>query len=730
MNTQYQIYHESVVKLAATLVIKDQATCDIINQRLTQIGYTVDEDRPETWKYYLNLAGRYHPSDKRIYVTSMDTQEEIELTPENMLIHRATWREYQYGSRYYKELRKRYPSPDQDVLINGILNPIDIQTAIAAPDHTILYYDQSLVEARETNLIPKLQDWINGLFVRWANVDYQINNPYFTAAKLAVLFMSLPEQIKTIRMENCKTNKAHSYHIRRYLASFGPIEKHYRNMTDEQRLWFYRNIRWVLRNVGKQSTFDTLVKKLLTDRSLPLAQYLLQQNDSVLPELLDPTIQFERVTVNGIRSSLGDDIINTRKLLELENPLNQGNVNEQPYAEDYIPFEAVRSLSSESQTKVLESNLLDMKEAEPYTLTEVLLNHWIYWADKGIYQTVLVIPLPDGGDGIRLDMKEAYLVFQYLYYRRLGIELPVIPHIMAKRVRRTIIPSFNELRELTSNATPDLFIHEARRDNPDITSYVSVDAFVDVCSAIQDRMMLHRDLYCYRDDLIQYAEVRLLTERFYHDVPVDMDAGQNYAEWLNSRGLSFDKYSTYEMNSIMENIINQATGLDLRVTQTLADIHKSMTDILRMLSSYSLQIIQTINENAVVMFDNQHLRWHDNGTEAGHQQQLPVATTRPLDLSGRGSSQIQINLGEMAVRSIDPETSHDIGIDLGVEMEMSGLNQTILEGWNMTGVVSVLSNPVLDLSTLNAQVITIPSLETRDITELFEGTASNDFAAP
>ena len=223
MSTLYQIYHESVVRLAATLVVKDEATCNHINNRLSYFGYQIDEGRHETWKYYLNLAGKYHASDKMMTVTSMDTQEEIEFTVENMDIHRATWREYQYGSRYYKELITKYPN--QKMLILGILNPVNIDTAIAAPDHSILYYDRTLVESRETNLIPKLQDWINGQFIRWANEDYRINNSLFIAARLAIIGMGTPSQIKSIRLENAKTNMAHSYHIRRYLASFGPLDQ-------------------------------------------------------------------------------------------------------------------------------------------------------------------------------------------------------------------------------------------------------------------------------------------------------------------------------------------------------------------------------------------------------------------------------------------------------------------------------------------------------------------------
>jgi hypothetical protein len=729
MSNLYQIYRESVEKLAATLVVKDEATCDIINSRLTVMGVEVLATAPETWKYYLNISGQYHPTDTRMKVVSMDTHEEIDFTRENMDIHRATWRAYQYGSRYYAELLTKYPS--QDSLIFGILNPVNIATAVAAADHSILYFDSSLIEGRETNLIPRLQAWINAQFTRWAMEDFRINNSLFIAARLMILFQAMIDEIENIRSDNCRTNMVHSYHIRRYLASFGPLDQYYNEMNEFQRLYFYRNIRHIMRNNGKDEVFQELISNVMTERRFPLAEYRMQHLDADIETTLEPVVQYLRSSVNGIPAALGEDIRDTDSLLELQNPLARNNFEESTYASDYVPKAMVRSLTSEVKTKSFESNVLDLAESEPYTLAEILLNQWIYLSDLGRYRSVMTLTMPNGGESFKLNTKEAFIVYQYLYMLRAGIDLPVIPRIMAKRVRRMPIPTFNELRSITTKAvTSDAFIREALRDNLNISSYVSVDSFLELCITIQKRMLLHRDLYVFREDLFAYAEIQLMVNRFYADIPVDMDNGQVYAEWLRDRGLSFENYSMSELDEIMVGILNTVTGYELRTSLSVSDIQKAMLSIMSQLSSYSVQFIQQINEESVVMLDWGHVRWHYLGGTAKHTIRLAPPLAIPLSLNAKAKLRSVIDLSVVAIRAFDQKSSDEFDLAIGVEMELSGLNQYINKGMVIGALAGTLSQPIVDLSSLEGSTVTIPSLLSQPLADLFDRTETDAFANP
>ena len=130
-NNYYDVYLDSALQLAESIVIKSDESARAINEALT-IKYgksIVDELYPNTWKYYLNLAGEYHITDPVIEVTSLDTLEQIQFTKQNLEEHTATKKAYQYGSVLYKELVDRYPDLRQ--LILGVLYPVDLNTAIA-----------------------------------------------------------------------------------------------------------------------------------------------------------------------------------------------------------------------------------------------------------------------------------------------------------------------------------------------------------------------------------------------------------------------------------------------------------------------------------------------------------------------------------------------------------------------------------------------------------------------
>lgn len=739
MSTNYEVYYDSVTRLVATLVLKDEITCDIINSRLKLLGREVDDERPETWKYYLNLAGIPHITNRPMTVVSMDDRTTIAFTRENMDIHIKTRRDYQYGSRFYDELIEKYP--EQEMLINGILNPVDIDTAIAADDHSILYYDPSLVEARETNLIPKLQEWITGTFIRWGNDDYRINNPLFVAGRLMILFIFMHLHIMNLRTDNCRTLMAHSYHIKRYLGSFGPMDQYYTEMSEFQRLYFYRDIRSLRRNCGKTETFGTLTKNVMTRRRLPLAEYIIQQNDADIPENFQPATQFLRRSLNGIPAALGEDIKNTDQMLYMQREIARDNTDESPYASIYVPEANELNQTSQANTKVLESNVLDLKESEPYTLAEVLLNHWIFLADTDRYTAVVTLSLPNGGESSKLSMKDAWVLYQYIYMLRSGWKMTVIPPIMAKRVRRldrhpdpvVKMPTWDELRGICSREmVDDEYVTEALRRNPIIDRYVSIDTFVLAMVEIHQRMLRHRDLYVWRNSFYQYGEIKQMTDRIYMDYPVDMYKGQDYGQWLSKRNISLDQYTPNQLDEIMQSLLSQATGKGLRLVQSLKDVQQAMIGIMSQLSSYSVQFIQEINEEAVVMFDWPHLRWHYMGGSAGSDIRLKLVDVKPRKLQGRGKSTAKFDPTTVGIMNVDSYTSHQANLAVGLDFDLSVKREFISKGLTIGVGVTALTVPSADLSNLltGQKIDAYIAFESRPIAGLFDKVITNDFSAP
>ena len=73
----YKLYVNQVLDLSKTMVIKVEAVADSINERLkATYGNVFDVDDKRTWKYYLNLSGQYHSTDKKIYVGQVHSCKE------------------------------------------------------------------------------------------------------------------------------------------------------------------------------------------------------------------------------------------------------------------------------------------------------------------------------------------------------------------------------------------------------------------------------------------------------------------------------------------------------------------------------------------------------------------------------------------------------------------------------------------------------------------------------
>ncbi len=277
-NNRYSLYVNKNIELVETIVVKFDDVASAMNQIvINKTGYdSVNFSDRTTWKYYQNISGNYHLSDNLIKIKSLDLDEEILFSKEKLKDHKITKQAYRYGSRYYNELISLYP--DQEMLILGILYPVDINTAIEAKDGTILTYPADLIESNEYTLKDRLQQWSYDYVFRWINKQYTLSDDLYLATYIAQYYLHMLQALMSIRLENCKTNEVHSYHIQQYLSSHGFLDSYLDILTLEQSLFFYRNIEYIEHNSGKRDTFDWLVDNTMTKRDLPLYQLTMKHN--------------------------------------------------------------------------------------------------------------------------------------------------------------------------------------------------------------------------------------------------------------------------------------------------------------------------------------------------------------------------------------------------------------------------------------------------------------------
>jgi len=672
-NARYKLYVDDVLLLARSIVLKSESTANSINQYFRESGVAeVREEQPETWKYYLNLAGEYHSSDTRMYVTSLDTRERIEFNKANLVEHRATKRGYGTGSRFYKELVRKYPK--QVDLIQGILGPIDIDFAINAADGQILSYDTSLVESNETNLIPELQKKINGWKVRWDIVDYAKVDDLYPAANLALLYMNIPLFIMNIRMANCRTEKVHSFHIRQYLASNGKLDSYIDNLNKKQMLFLYRNIKYINRNAGKQETFDWLVDALLTERLLPLAKYHLQHNISGLPKKLLPTINAKRIDLTRYVSGTSRDIYSANELIQKEVPATRNNNLYQAEALQDLNQKYRRDVHNELPTKVLESSVVDRSESFSVKLGDVLLNHWISWACEGNYLAMTNFDNPANGESLWFNAKEAFILFLYAYNASHGLKLIEIPDVVATFVRKPVIPSVAEMRKLAQpSRVPTSWIHYLREDQPVIGDVISTAGFYEKCQEIHAAWKKHSDFIAFREHMTTRGQVENVAYHLYQDVLYDLGGGFTYEEWLQSKNLDLSSLSKEDFDLLANNLMATATGANLKVSVGLSDLQESMVRLLRQLSSYSIQLVTELQGKNITVVGCPAIRVGDSQGQGQGSTRVHQSNVYVQGLQGKGRNDEYIDLSDATFDTATSATQfHHDQYDPTIELTHKG----------------------------------------------------------
>ena len=598
----YDLYIENVMQLAETLVIKSEYAASQINDRLSALyGLKIDQNDQRTWKYYLNLAGEYHPTDPVITITSLDTLQPILFNKTNLQAHTATKAAYAYGTRYYRELVTTYP--DSESFILGVLYPVDINKAIAAKDLTVIGYPEHLVEENEMSLIDNINEWVNMFDERWNNKQFAMSDSFYVAAMLGVMYSQLPAVIINLRLKACKTMQAHSYHVRQYLASHGGLDSYLSQMTRKQALFFYRNIRYIERNTGKKDTFEWLTDKVMTDRNLPLSEYTMRHDVQDIATEFVPRVTFRKRLLNQSTSGaeIQENFHTLETVLSKEEPLEVGNAEYHSVNKANIRAMFENSLSSEVSTKVLESSVIDTTDAVPYTLHSVLLNYWIYMSNKNLYTAYVRFRDPFSGAEITLSSRDACLYFFYAFAMSAGIEMTKIPQLFAIRVQRDPIPDNADLMKVVDTKfIPEAYADFVRDSMTEFQVCPSTSTFTDYCRRVHSGVMRQTYFTSNQENHYTRGLTEALVARAYSDYLLDdPNTGRFFSDWIEENKLPGENFTSQDWETVYKDIYQQATGVSMSITDNVNNLQQAMIGIMTQLSSYSVQFVSDINKDSV-----------------------------------------------------------------------------------------------------------------------------------
>jgi hypothetical protein len=599
-------FYRETAALAKSIVIKFDEHAKLMNESIVErFGYEgYDPYDPTNWVYYNNLAGKYHYTQEVMRVISVDTLQEIDFTVANLHLHQATHEFYQPGSNYYKKLLLRYP--ENEFLINGILNPIDMDYAIEAENGKIINYKSDLVQENEETLISDLEKWIKNQLLRWHNIQFVTTDNLYMPAIMTILAGHIFPKLLNLRAERAKTNEVHDFHVLMYLASHNSLDHYVPYLTQRQKMWLYRNILYVERNSGKCYVFDKLVEKLLTERAIPLTGFDIYSTKEFNDYRTIPTTKI--IPLNEWAVADRDDDITIDHLLQKEIPEAPDNQKWYDDQKAEIIERFSYNPSEFERTKLLESSAIDYSDAVPEKFKEVMLREWINLSQRGMYDVLVYFKDPNSGIDRALFAKDAFIYFYYLSMFADGYTFSTIPQYLNMRERRIPRPTVDDLLAVTDDYfklgwAADLIV--SRQPQP-IPVY-STQEFYEHAIKIYDEAIWQWYFTAAFQDHYERAQVENMCNMLYEDIRLELSstiATRDIQTWLLELGLPKDyTYSRAQAFELMNAIYEAATGIKLNKQDSLKFIQAAMINLFKQLSSYSIHFTYDTIDDSLVLID-------------------------------------------------------------------------------------------------------------------------------
>lgn len=672
LDDDYKLYCQQNVDLAKSIVIKCESAAKIININLSSMGENIDYDKPETWKYYLNLNGEYFVSnsvaynndDKMMHINTSEDGTLVEFTKANLALYSLTKASFK---SYVNKLI--LDNPLQENLIYNIYRPIDINTAINAEDFQILRYDTSLVASNELSLMDKIQQWIYDFKDRYFKEDFQLSDPYYLQSFLGVMYINLPVAIMGFRHEVCGTPEVDQYHLWNYLNDHYELGSYKDALSTRQALWLYRNMVDVQRNAGKEWVLKELIDVLAKPKGLVANKFdfVKEESGNLLTGRGDGEF-VKRVYDDNLIDLSRQPVEDPQTILYKTRDKASKNRKELSADQQELTTKGRYETKNLLPTGLIEFDLASTGIAELANDIQYRIEYWLYLSTLNMYNTNFTFDIPNSGK-IVLSARDAFILYEYARWASRGEELDEIRPYYARNVV-SFDPSISitDFRQhVPVEYVSDEFIQETLDDripNIAVTGPTTLERYAE---AIIRRKLLHDISIDNLTELHSRAHHINVIEGVYVNYKcVLAPTGTSFNDWLSDKKIRKFSMTPADWESVMLDILFQCTGIDPE-NLGLGFSKRAMIEIIDRLTSYNLIVVDGSDG---MLYENMPFPFIYPGKNSDeHNDEVRVSLdTRFIDLFAEQCSMTDIVEVDSSIISINTPT-HEV-FDFQVELPL------------------------------------------------------------
>lgn len=610
MTGQIESYRSEIFNFLRTVTIKFEPFAYLMGQDYMDLyGIT---DPHQSWNpYYINLTGEYSNDDTRMTVYSVEENRQVPFDKDLITNYPKTAAIYKVPNKEFFTLQERYP--DNRGLVRTIAYPVaSMKDALAAPNLSLLAYDDSLLEQNErADIVAYLKNFLLLVKNRWWINEYTYEDMY-AVTFWAMLWQMLPEVLLRRRFLNIRTDAAHSFHIWEYLKSQGLGD--YRDVLNRQQQdWFYRNIDWILQHRGQQDTLNKLAGNILgeiggslLDKDMYQETFTRADTPQTNPGFVNRTHPDGADVSHESFDDLNDKLVDSG----YENRSDSDYVDDTEKALGNIPYNKLL-------TKFLEIDKKNLNTANEQLMANFFLDTLIYRLSENqlSYRVTMTDPLT--GEAFNTSVEDVLMLLNWSCRICAGEEEPQIKPI----TYRLHIPFINK-RMTTGDLTKSIYYSNCEYP---VAQLIDVSAMIrdntwhaEGFTSQKDFMTFLLDQYDYllmnnhKSDMSNKLLYHLALNTYFTDVTVgkwvtfNLTTASNYAEWANKSdhfGNILDYYRKENDRLAYENLANQCfetlfdfSDIDLTnhtsSSRAIEKIYSSLRDLFIALGSYNITYLE------------------------------------------------------------------------------------------------------------------------------------------